>query len=584
MCDTGNLIDLGSWDEPAKEDTVLEENESMIVESTCFKGPYDPFDSVAKEACIKGQHYNDNMLKYADQQLMNETPPEDINGLSPSPVVSIGREPFRQQSLQKQMFKLSASRSTSLDTPPHHSSKIFKMCENLQMLAAESPVKFQEDEASPITPNSAPNVSPLSDDTCSNKEFEERLKQLRIAMLDTPTTSSPTELHNTPEEKEVLKPLANDIPGLLEQLRELVNEHVDHRKRQLFERIIVAVATAIDEQPQQQQHQQSLTKDLPHIYTRQATFDLELEQKSKTADVDSQLLLPPPHSKVDKQPDLMTCSSATYDTEPVVQDKPISPIKPSKSDAFVTELANDNLALQINELIERHNLARLTGGHEHATENNENKPTVILVVNSTGANALPSCMVHPSKAKELSESASSMRRRSSSLSIHDKAKAKAKDAKQAANEAHARESAALRELSIVHDKSNTMAAFRQRRNSFSIGSSATQQPSAKRFEQSRLRSRASIITEAIPVKRVVPIVKSSLASPTETAAARCNIPDTPMPSRSKITGKLFATSTPMPQMRAQQRRSLKPVNSYANNSCVATPTVRAGNYLKKSSS
>lgn len=49
MCDN-LLIDLTGWNEPVKEETVVEE--PALVEANSFKGPYDPFDSVEKEACL----------------------------------------------------------------------------------------------------------------------------------------------------------------------------------------------------------------------------------------------------------------------------------------------------------------------------------------------------------------------------------------------------------------------------------------------------------------------------------------------------------------------------------------------------
>lgn len=59
MCDNQNLIDLTSWDEPKQDETAIEEaqGESAIIESTSFKGPYDPFDSMEREACIKVSLY-----------------------------------------------------------------------------------------------------------------------------------------------------------------------------------------------------------------------------------------------------------------------------------------------------------------------------------------------------------------------------------------------------------------------------------------------------------------------------------------------------------------------------------------------
>lgn len=51
MCDVRNLIDLTEWDEPSKE-ALHEEPEDSVV-ATNFEVPYDPFDLMEKEACIK---------------------------------------------------------------------------------------------------------------------------------------------------------------------------------------------------------------------------------------------------------------------------------------------------------------------------------------------------------------------------------------------------------------------------------------------------------------------------------------------------------------------------------------------------
>lgn len=53
MCEVGNLIDLTPGEEPNNEETWFEESEDSIVPSNSFKGPYDPFDSMEKEACAK---------------------------------------------------------------------------------------------------------------------------------------------------------------------------------------------------------------------------------------------------------------------------------------------------------------------------------------------------------------------------------------------------------------------------------------------------------------------------------------------------------------------------------------------------
>lgn len=647
---------MTGWDEPLKDETTIEETqaETVISESTSFKGPYDPFDSMEKEACIKGLNFKDQMVQkpdtkpdiqfeYSDQDLNNETPPVAMDFVPTNAdgfkIASTSNESNHQQKLQKQVVHLNAIRMSSISTPPNHPSTKFSrnaiLTENLQMIAAESPIKLIEDEPNPIQYSPAPtSTSNLSDDTCSNTEFEARLKMLRIAMLEThvktqephgqmPITPSPNQGSNVGE-----------VGRLLQDLKSLICEHVDESKRNQFDIIIESISAAVhsnSSSPSATEDAKSLATDSPQTYKRQATFDLDLEMhKKKTAETPEYVI----GTKVQEFPDAMTCSSATFDGESLASDKAAIPIpiidteppnvsddKSSprpKPDSYVTEVVNDNLALQINELLERHNLTKLQMNdneqHTYESEHNVGGPTVILVVNSTGGNQLPSCVVHPTttrtsklaatNANISSNRASTLRRRSSSLSIHDKSKqerprslVKQSSGDSSSTTTTSNQCMPLKELSVVGDKFNAMSSYRQRRNSFSVGLTAGKAgATASAIAQGRTllsgRNKASPISESnikskdvIPIKRVAPMVKplnmSTDVKYLNSTMPRCVGQETPMPARSKPASKLFCTSTPMPQMRSQQLRSLKPVNSYSN-SCASTPNVRASmGYSKK---
>lgn len=326
------------------------------------------------------------------------------------------------------------------------------------------------------------------------------------------------------------------------------------------------------------------------------------------------------NGNIQEFPDVMTCSSATYDAESA--DKPMSPIRETefkkKPDSYVTEVVNDdNLAQQINQLLERHNLTKQQVNdnepqhYESETNQHSSGQTVILVVNSTAGSQLPNCIVHPStvrvaNAAAKSENDNTLRRRSSSLSIHDKAKQERSKSvvKQSSAEGNGSNHVMpLKELSTAGDKFNAMSNFRQRRNSFSIasigGGKGTAPAAAASQNRGHMvgRTKVTAINESVmklnatskanskPVKRVVPMVKPSLeltdVTHLNSTTPRCNVQDTPLTTKGKQPSKLFCTSTPMPQMRPLQRRSLRPVSSYANTSCATTSTLRSANYSKK---
>ncbi|XP_030568079.1 uncharacterized protein LOC115767861 [Drosophila novamexicana] len=646
MCDVGNLIDLTGWDEPVKDETVIED---VLTRANNFKGPYDPFDSMEKEACIKGENFKNDMERTQttvdiklheneDNDFNNETPPVTME-FSPKNAdanknSSTGSE-SRHRTLQ-QLAKLNATRLSSIKTPTQNQlanfpSNVIGSCfessflsENLQMIAAESPVKLIEDEPNPI-PDTSP-VTPLSDDACSNSEFEARLKMMRIAMLDSPAKSDPpaavlseqnlmTTTPTTSVNSPTLGTNAADVGKLLQDLKCLICEHVDISKREQFNKLLESIRAAVQCSTPTAEVSGRMGKESPHVYTRQATFDLDLElQKGKAASADNVRTV---NENIQEFPDAMTCSSATYDAESL--DKPASPATETeyqkqtpdkthkKPDSYVTGVVDDNLALQINELLERHNLTKLhnNDSDQHHRES-EHSQTVIFVVNSTGVNQLPNCIVHPSTTRAVQSVANNsqentLRRRSSSLSIHDKSKQDRpkSPAKQSSGDSH-NPYVPLKALSNVGDKMNAMASFRQRRNSFSIGSTVGK-TSASAAAQARThmaggRTKVTAINESqikpcastkvnIPVKRVVPMVKPTLASTEVTylnsTTARCNGQDTPITAKGKTGSKLFCTSTPMPQMRSFQRRSLKPVISYSSSSCASTPSLRPASYTKK---
>ncbi|EDV99685.1 uncharacterized protein LOC6564469 [Drosophila grimshawi] len=645
MCDTPNLIDLTGWDEPVNGKANIDNTHSdpVLIESKQFKGPYDPFDSMEKEACIKGLHITNtvhncgtranNDSQCADQDLSHETPTvaleleqKNDNGFKTS---TVGSNESRQRSLQ-QLAKLNATRLSSVNTPSHNpSTRVFSffensiLAENLQMIAAESPIKLIEDETSPI-PLANTAVTALSDGTCSNMEFETRLKMLRIAILESP---SKTESHATPNtEQELIRtttatPTPINVPSptpaptdamadvgkLLQDMKSLICEHVDISKREqcnvLFESLSAAIyGSAL---PSAAGFGSQKTKESPSIYKRQGTFDLDLERQKKNDDLED--CVQGSSRNVQDIPDVMTCSSATYIAES--HDKPASPIsdtgcpkaspvvKQKKTDSYVKEVVDENLTSQINEILERHNLTRV---QHYASDHNETESggggaTVILVVNSAAANQLPSGIVYPKSAKVVptANQDNLLRRRSSSLSIHDKTtqdrpKIQSKQSSVDNTTNTNIQTAPLKELSNVGDKLNVMTSVRQRRYSFSVGSiagkmNATAAAAAPAQSRALLSGRNKSCamsgsnvkcvapTKAnIPVKRVVPMIKTSLCpeelNSLNTTTPRCNNgQETPIAARANATGgKIFYTSTPMPQVRTMTRRSLRPVSNYSS--------------------
>lgn len=165
------------------------------------------------------------------------------------------------------------------------------MLDNLQMIAAESPIKFVEDEPIqvPISIAAAATASASNptDYECSNAEFEERLKNLRIVLSGTNekvasnTPSITTEKILTKANTvNVERSTHGHVEGLLQILHSLVCENVEPSKRKEFDFVIDRLRIAFNAIVSSVETAKQPTADSPHAaYTRQATFDLQLQQQ-----------------------------------------------------------------------------------------------------------------------------------------------------------------------------------------------------------------------------------------------------------------------------------------------------------------
>ncbi|XP_016998663.2 uncharacterized protein [Drosophila takahashii] len=606
MCEeVRNLIDLTEWDEPNKE-TLFEEPEDMVAAGN-FEGPYDPFDAMEKEVCLKGMTLKTQIKEKvcgAERQypdLESESPPvcmQQGQDAAASSCSSSGEATHKRRlssSFQKQLLKLNASRSVANTPPPpqNRSKSEFEktiLGENLQMLAAESPLKLIEDD----------------DVMSSSINFEEDLRMLRIPILDA--------LNQKAKDRDEEEPESNqDVGQLLQQLRLLVHEHVERTKWHLFDKAIAAIAAATDQKA-------SHLPVPPSSYSlnRQGTFDLELqgtrtkrsfdasqvqEEEEETA-AEEEILIP--GSKAQNFPDAMVCSSATYDGEsradPFEKDLPIisMPAEPRK-EPYMTQLVDETLALQINELLERHKPG----------QGQVDPRTVILLVNPSQLSsypALPQATPMPLGDANAAAAGSAMRRRSSSLSIQDKSKLPGevlKSNRQVENlppPREAKSTATVGPMTAGGGGGAGASSFRQRSNSFSS------QPTTKTYESRRTlmssRLRTPSINESVavaqksngnvkamkPIKPVVPMMKvtTNNESSTYLNPVHPRVPDTPISSRTRTAGqKISCTSTPLPQMRTQQRRSLKPMGGMPGsvaNASYSTPSFRGPSFAKKTGS
>ncbi|EDV34813.1 uncharacterized protein Dana_GF19621 [Drosophila ananassae] len=581
MCDTENLIDLSEFDEPQKDHTTVEEKENDNVVTNCFKEPYDPFDFVENEAYNKANFLKcqiDKKVASAECQypdLVNESPPVCMQ--SDGLPAEATRQRCTNNSFQKQLLKLNASRSIAHMLPHCDDTSQFErtiLKENLQMLAAESPLKLIEDDA-------------LS----SSANFEEDLKMMRIPILDVlrqeETTSIAIEKHDNQlcEKSEAYSPLANDqsksrhLGQLLQQLKVLTHEHIDKSKWHYFDVIIDSIfqnifgGTNAHFEANEVDQSTKSTLPLPYAYTRQGTFDLEPQYKKERSNenADNQEIS---LKSTQGFPEAIVSSTATFDGESYFekQSLPFAPLR--EKDSFMTELVDESLALQINKILEHHSLTKTAIGinAQHSTD----PRTVILLVNPQKNDGQPSICDKPlnSTPQAMLKDAGTMRRRSSSLSIHDKTNL-IKDSRKSDRQLENLENVQPRDIknTTATASLNAATAFRQRRNSFSTTINTVSKPCDSRrtiignriktpsISESLVKSQG-VMKPTIPIKRVVPIMKP-LSACNESknltiSATRCSIPETPMSSKGKAGQKIFSTSTPLPQMRSQARRSHKP--------------------------
>ncbi|XP_023035112.1 uncharacterized protein LOC6648664 [Drosophila willistoni] len=643
MCEVGNLIDLTCWDGEKKDEEAHDELEPKTDATSSFKGPYDPFDCVEKEACIKAINLETQAAKPAeattnelDPDLNNESPPV---GMQAEVDGAVGGLLTRQRSLnssnnsfQKHLLKLKAAIGVS--TPQNGRKSQFEkriLSDDLQMLSAESPLKLIDDD---------------QDDTLSRAKFEADLKLMRISSFDSDATTVAAKTETHPQIEK-----SPSVGKLLQDLKNLVNDKLDEHLKKEFNVIIDSLSAAIGsacELKGQQDNAKTPTKSLPHVYTRQGTFDLDLDiqtQERRTKSLD----IVECGAKMQELPDVMTSSSATYDCEPEEREPVIESHSFEKpKDPYMREVVDATLALQINELLERHNLTQSTKGDlnelststavHNETVNNQ-RPTVILVVNnpltgslsSIGSQLPSSCMAYsshgPSESKinqisaQTDSSSGSTRRRSSSLSIHDKFQhmpdiSVINQGQQHHQKMENSQNIAPKESQLktplTSDKSQAMAGFRQRRNSFSNLSASTANGSkaavpgprsalqvsnnqAKRHifgprtsmaAQSTISKSTGPMKAVIPVKRVAPTLKTPNVSSMDTfdESSYQNPMMTPHP---RTAQKVFCTSTPIPQMRQsgqqQRRNSLRPsvASSNSNSSMYSTPQVRRASFSRK---
>lgn len=161
------------------------------------------------------------------------------------------------------------------------------MLDNLQMIAAESPIKFVEDEPISVTAAASTSASKPTDYECSNAEFEERLKNLRIALSGTNekvashTPSITTDKILTKANSvNVERPAHGHVEGLLQILKSLVYENVEPPKRKEFDFVIDRLRITVNAILSSVETSKQPAADSPHAaYTRQATFDLQLQQQ-----------------------------------------------------------------------------------------------------------------------------------------------------------------------------------------------------------------------------------------------------------------------------------------------------------------
>lgn len=359
--------------------------------------------------------------------------------------LSISNSAFSSPTIHKEFNR---SDDNLLRTPT--SSIFFKTVESEEnLLSSESPLKFVEDDH-----NSLEEPQYLTD---LEKKFEADLEMLKIPILN--ELPSPAIEHssiqyddhgniNPPVLKNTLlsdldeikiklrakKTEMNDknrykIFNLLENLKSLISsgEMVNERKEQagnLLESLTSALISPSMKEPIENSEKLDMP---PQPITRQDTFDLDIPEKHET------------NTEI---PKCMLISSATYDGENSDEKKDfklpeIDPLSPQSSTPPNSE--SDDIQSDVNNIVEH--LSKLLINNSVETRANNNNPTLIVVMNANKlsnsnnddykhsvkgaksafvANYLKNSAEYSSV--DLTKLNSLPRRRSQSLSIHDKVK------------------------------------------------------------------------------------------------------------------------------------------------------------------
>lgn len=340
-------------------------------------------------------------------------------------------------------------------------------------LAAESPLKFVDDDIMSEEP-------PPSLD--AEKNFEADLEMLKIPMLSelqSPLTQNMSPVlgeksdvsdheNNTPINKSKILDLEaiktrlkarreetnnnndnnshqQDINSLICDLKSLINcgDMINSGKQMqvssLLESLSSALNTSQTEDSRIQSPPQICPSVQPQTIKRQGTFDMELQETNKS---DDDLAKQP---LVSEMPNCMVSSSATYDGE-TAEDKQdlnlpeIDPPSPQSSNCG--EPNEITLQHDVNDIVEQ--LSKLLI-HNNSADGNQTvqpNPTFIVVMNTTPMPqhnnsvsviaptarqnaAMMSSYIENSSlddSPELHSSTTATRRRSQSLSLHDKVK------------------------------------------------------------------------------------------------------------------------------------------------------------------
>lgn len=388
---------------------------------------------------------------------------------------AMDRKRLLKLSLSNAAYNSPVSHKNSLDcddlfgTPT--SSMFSKAAEfGEHLLAAESPLKLIEDD---IMSEEPPNFSD------SEKNFEADLEMLKIPILNelsspavaleeplntpnqnkstnlniSPAVSMSTTLSNLEAIKAKLKAKREEtnnnhqleITSLIHNLKSLIasGEMPNNLKKQqasdLLESLSSALSTTITDETLKPQDFLSVPTQQPQPIKRQGTFDIDLQENEDKLEDEQPL--------VEEMPNCMISSSATYDGETEEEKHnlklpEIAPVTPQLSPQHNHQNhhhhqhnSQDHLQSDVNDIMEQ--LSKLLINNSSSDNHqNSNNPTFIVVMNTNNNNnnttsaKQRSAMVASYLENSFNDGSPDLskvnlpmaRRRSQSLSIHDKVK------------------------------------------------------------------------------------------------------------------------------------------------------------------